>query len=192
MSAMSTGFADESVRMNPEGLYYVLGAAVILRADEDDARDHMFKLRDRHQPTVHWHSESDERRSRIVRTLSPMGLVVVASVRFPVAPTREERARQMCLGALAGQLHTAGVGNMVIEARQRSQNKRDRSTLAAAARPVGVAPGLRYSHVPKRADPLLWIADVVAGVVGLYVTGENPSYLAELRLSTLIIDQIRA
>jgi hypothetical protein len=104
----------------------------------------------------------------------------------PVTPKRQERARRLCLGALADDLVTEGVDDMVIESRQRTQDKADR-LLMYRLQQSGRALGLSYSHVNKRAEPLLWAADAIAGAVSMHVAGFDSRYYTNLRTSLLRI-----
>jgi len=125
-------YADESVRRGPEGLYYVIGAAVVITDDEDEARDLVRKLLLPGQQFIHWRDESNKRRAKIVSALSELDLFVIASYCYPIAQSREESARQRCLEGLAGALHTEGINEVVIEGRDPIQDRNDSMTLTTA------------------------------------------------------------
>ncbi|MGH3965377.1 MAG: hypothetical protein ACRDRY_19300 [Pseudonocardiaceae bacterium] len=159
-------FADESFREDPTEGFYVLAAAVLEVRAQQPARELMRRLLGSRRTTkLHWH-EMDrlQQKDAAHRVAGIEGFHVVA-VGSPVPRRRQERARAACLTALVGELHGFGVQHLLIEARAADLNRRDVATVQGAR--FGLPKGARFrvDHIPGSAEPLLWVADVVAGVV---------------------------
>ena len=89
----------------------------------------------------------------------------VVAVGTPVPRRRQERARAACLRALVSALHGFGVQQLLIEARAPDLNRRDVATVQGARFALPKGSRFRVDHIPGSAEPLLWVADVVASVV---------------------------
>jgi len=182
-------FIDESSRETPGGLCYVIAAAVTID-NHPLVRATMERLCGSNRPFLHWHTEDTRRRHQIVEQLTAaVDVHAFVAACHPVGAKRQERARARLLTTLAADLAHEGVDHMVIEARQEPQNQKDRSTLLAAKQ-AGIAAAMTYSHVGKRMEPLLWVADVIAGAVSLHLTGDDSSYFTQLQPSLLVVRQI--
>jgi hypothetical protein len=159
-------FADESFREDPTEGVYVLAAAVLEVRAQQPARELMRRLLgSRRTNKLHWH-EMDrlQQKDAAYRVAGIKGFHVVA-VGAPVPRRRQERARATCLTALVGELHGFGVQHLLIEARSANLNRRDVATVQGARFALPKGNHFRVDHVPGSAEPLLWVADVVAGVV---------------------------
>ncbi|KAB7833570.1 hypothetical protein FRZ00_33265 [Streptomyces mobaraensis] len=106
------------------------------------------------------------------------GLHVVA-VGAPVRPRRQERARAHCLNLLVCELHGFKVGHLFMEARDPVLNARDVATVQQARYALPRDARFRLDHLPGAAEPLLWVADIVAGAVRAEKLGD-PRYRALL------------
>ena len=174
-------YIDESyrrLRAAEVGTY--LFAAVTLRAeDEGPVRDRMRSLGGR-AGFLHWTEERPGPRREVLDVVARLpinGLTVYVS---QVPPTRIERARQHSLWQLTAELRDRDVHDLTFEARERQMNKRDTATLANIAKTKVSGRGFKYRFVGKLDEPLLWIADYLAGAAGERVCGGDPSYLARL------------
>ncbi len=181
-------FLDESSRLTGSSYCYVIAAAVTID-DHVQVREAMRELRAPRSQVVHWHDENAARRREIVGRLAELDVHAFVHSCHPVAPKAQERVRARLLVAMTDDLAKEGVDHMVIEARKASLDKKDRATMAATKR-SGIGRAMRYSHVAKQDEPLLWVADVIAGVVSLHVAGDDSSYFAQLRTSLLVLRQI--
>jgi len=180
------GFVDESSRDGPGGLCYVTAAAVAVE-NEAEARRVLKKLRRPGAVSVHWHDDrAHARRVELLEALADLDLQAFATYRHLVPPRRQERARRQCLAALADDLATEGVTDMVIESRQPAQDRQDRS-LMLGIQQAGRAPGLSYGHVMKPDEPLLWAADIITGVLSMHLVGVDSRYFTMMSGSLLHI-----
>ncbi len=178
-------YIDESARKGPNGLWYLMCAAVVVDGDDQRARDTITKLLLPRQDHLHWRNESDARRDTIVAALSDTGIAALVVVRYPIQARRAEKGRVEVLTNLASDLASEGVDNMVIEARDQALNRKDHQTLIDA-RHAGLIPDtMSWTHQPKRSDPLLWAADAIAGVVGSHFAGVESRWYVALRTELL-------
>ncbi|MGH3711027.1 MAG: hypothetical protein ACRD0H_18475 [Actinomycetes bacterium] len=165
-TAPRMAFADESFREDPTEGFYVLAATVLEYQAQQPARELMRRLLgSRRTSKLHWH-EMDrlEQKDAAHRVAGIEGIHVVA-IGAPVPRRRQERARAACLTALVGALYGFGVQHLIIEARATELNRRDVATVQGARFALPKGSRFRVDHVPGSAEPLLWVADIVAGVV---------------------------
>ncbi|MFB7293534.1 hypothetical protein [Actinacidiphila glaucinigra] len=123
---------------------------------------------------LHW-NEMDriERKDAAQLVAGQQGLHIV-SVGSPVPRRKQERARAKCLRALILELHGFGVTRLCLEAREKELNARDIRTVVTTrqtALPKGTQ--IRVEHMPGATEPLLWISDIVAGVVRAHRQGDH-------------------
>lgn len=100
------------------------------------------------------------------------GIHVVA-VGSPVARRAQERARAVTLRRLVIELYARSVGQLWIESRQRGLDRRDVQVVVAARHdiPPGSGPPI-VDHCRGPDEPLLWVADIVAGAARAHRQGE--------------------
>ncbi|WP_327299898.1 hypothetical protein [Streptomyces sp. NBC_01197] len=160
-----SAWSDESFQERDSAGFYIIAAAVIEPAVIDKAREAMLQRRGRRQTTKsHWTEMDDRERRLAADAVATLGGLHVVAVGSPVPVRRQERARRACLSELVTQLHGFRVGHLYMEAREPQLNARDIATLQHARRyalPKGT--DFRIDHVPGGTEPLLWIADIVAG-----------------------------
>jgi hypothetical protein len=184
-------FADESFHEEEADGFYVLTAAVFDGNDQELNREAMLQLRakqgGRRVQKLHW-SEMDERRRRdaAARVADLTGFHVVA-VGAPVPRRRQERARAMCLTRLVLELHGYEVAMLFMEARGAVLDRRDVLTVTGARYRLPVGTRFRVEHLPGAAEPLFWVADIVAGAVRAHREG-LPSYRQILEKCVYEID----
>jgi len=183
-------YLDESSRRGPSGLLYVVAAAVVVGAEEDHARAELRKLLLPRQDYLHWHNERPARRAVILDTISGLGVLAMAVSYHPAANRHQERARSACVTALAGDLRREGIAELVIEARQEQQNRADRQHLLDA-RHAGLLPdSFAYRHRGKKEEPLLWIADAIAGTVSAHLAGDDSTWWLRLAPDVLRLTRL--
>jgi hypothetical protein len=176
-------YLDESFRLEGSGLY-VLAAVVVppVRAEAVRAA-----LRgDRPRRRYHWHDEMADSRAAMAERIRALGLDAVAVATTPVEPKRTERARRLCLLRLLWELGERGVPDVLIESRQR-RDKHDRHVIGYAQRAGQVANDLRYRFEPPLEEPLLWLADVVAGATARAFVEGDRTYLDVLGATVITV-----
>ena len=157
-----------------EGGYYILAAAIVDPNSSHAVRDAMRMLNGaRTSVKLHWKDldrRQREHAAQAVAKLDGFHLVVVGS---PVPARRQERARAMCLERLIVECHGLGVRELVLESRSQSLNARDLKTVVGARYRLPKGSELVVVHTPGSTEPLLWVADIVAGAVRLHHQGEG-------------------
>ncbi len=182
-------FVDESFRSSPTGLYLV-AAAVVVDDQADALRARVRSVIPPKQRRFHWHDESDRLRFRMLQEIARLDLVVLAHACRPATPVKQERARALCLQSMLWELHERKVGELVLESRQERNNVRDRATIAQTQRAGGAASDLRYRHAVPLTEPLLWVADAIAGTVSAKLSETDDRYLAVLPEELVFVTEI--
>ncbi|MGD6757264.1 hypothetical protein [Streptomyces sp. BH105] len=182
-----SAWSDESFQEKDEAGFYIIAAAVIESHVLDEARTVMLQTRGRRQTTKsHWTEMDDRERQGAAEAIAALGGLHVVAVGSPVPVRRQERARSTCLTELVTQLHGFQVGHLYMEAREQQLNNRDVATVQRARRyvlPKGA--DFRIDHIPGGTEPLLWVADVVAGACRAEQLG-RPAYREAL--GDLVLD----
>lgn len=101
--------------------------------------------------------------------MSALHTVVIGA---PIDPRRQERARRKCLEALLFYLQDAGVVRLWLESRNDAANRRDIAAVTAARAKQIIQYGLLVDRALPSEEPLLWMADLVAGAVSAAESGE--------------------
>ena len=101
--------------------------------------------------------------------------------------TRPEKARTLCVARLATELAGTGVKHMLFEGRTALQNRRDVATIAELRSRRAIPDTFSVNFAGKGDDPMLWIADIVAGAVGASLTGTEVEPLDALGSSVEVI-----
>lgn len=170
-----TGYVDESYGRDPDDrLVYVLGLAVPT-GPPDDLRAALRDLTRTRGGAVHFADEDESRRIALAKAIGALDLDLTAVVRRGRADSAA-RARAVCLTTLGWVAHDR-VDQLVLEARGPKPDRAD-SELLSRLHPA--AHRLPTEFLGKRADPLLWAADVLAGAVFRAVGRGLPDCLAAI------------
>ncbi|MFF0794187.1 hypothetical protein [Streptomyces spiralis] len=162
-----SAWSDESFQEKDSAGFYIIAAAIIEPDVIESAREAMAQLQAILPSAAfkaHWTEMGDPIKQQAIEAVAGLGGVHVVAVGSPVPNRRQERARSKCLAALAVQLHGFGVGTLYMEAREAELNKRDVKTIQHARRyllPKGTQ--FNIEHLYGSTEPLLWVADIVAG-----------------------------
>lgn len=156
-----TAFVDESIRLDNHGIYVV--AAVVVVENLDTAREVARSVLVKRQPRFHWRNEGEPRRLGMLERMSSAGIGARVYVQQPVTSRRPERARALCLNAMLWDLWQAEVEDVVFESRQRHADAADRRLIIAAQQAHRASPHLSYRFEKAINEPLLWMADALAG-----------------------------
>jgi hypothetical protein len=159
-------FADESFQEDSAEGAYVLAATALEPQAQDDAREFMRRLLgSRRTDKLHWYEMDRLQRKDAAHRVADIDCLHVVVVGSPVPRRRQERARAVCLATLVGALHNLGVQHLLIESRSAELNCRDVATVLGARFTLPKGSRFRVDHVRGSDEPLLWVADVVAGAV---------------------------
>ncbi|HRQ00599.1 MAG TPA: hypothetical protein PK781_09075 [Terrimesophilobacter sp.] len=165
----------------------MLAATVLDVEQADDARRVVRELRLPRLRFLHWHEESRDRRLQIASAIAELDSLHTVVVGAPVDATKPEKARALCLVRLATELASIRVEHMLFEGRTALQNRRDVATIAELRSRRAIPHPLSVDFAGKGDDPMLWIADIVAGAVGASLTGIDPEPLDALGSSVEVI-----
>ncbi len=173
---------DETTPADAGGIYYVVSSAVVL--DVDSVRSALASSRpaDRTRP-FHWVDEGSHARDAMVDLICSTGTIAQVTVCYTTGRRRQEQARRLALAELVPMIALEGAREIVIESRSRREDARDRETLIEATR--GLAGTLTYRWETK-AEPILWIADAVCGVVKEYLLGDDTTAFERLQAGAVI------
>ncbi|MGO1055418.1 hypothetical protein [Crossiella sp. CA198] len=166
---MRTAHVDEAGSALPGGgRLYVVAAVLSSTADHPAItaalREHLVNV-----PVLHFHTESDSRRTEIAKVIADFPLHGAILVTTPTSHREQEDARRRLMCELLPRLyHVEGVRQVVVESRAGS-DVHDRKVLNRLRRSHQVPSELRVDHRNKN-EPMLWVADWVAS-----------SYIAAIR-----------
>lgn len=183
-------WVDESMR-SPEGSqnkhYYFLCATLIESAACDATRLAVSRIKHRGD-TLHWKDLTAKERIEVSQTIANLGCQNLVVVCGPFLHQRQqERARAKCFERLTWEVNQRGVKELVIERRETSLNQRDRKLIDSLRSTGAIPKDLWIDHQMPVTEPLLWIPDVVLGVVGRPFLCDD-SDPASLRGNVYIID----
>lgn len=181
---MLTAWADESgSRPDLDPGTYLMSAALCDEDDVDALRETMRTLRRPTETKVHWHGRRDDHRFELVDSIAGLPFLALTVVHSE-AGAGDRRHRRKCLEYLLPHLADIQCSTITFE----SRGQLDASDIDAVgklrARRV-VPTSLRIEHRIGRAEPALWIADVVCEAVVQSRIG-NARYLERLGSSVEI------
>ncbi|NUS02474.1 MAG: hypothetical protein HOV97_07900 [Nonomuraea sp.] len=119
--------------------------------------------RERRQLRLHWHDENDKRRVQVVEAVTELRLAGVVVVGAGLDPKRQVRARRKCMECLLWELGGHHVVDVFFERRHAELDRRDHEMVVGLKGRHAVSPRLRLLWCDPVAEPLLWLADIVAG-----------------------------
>lgn len=146
-------FVDESKNRD-----YVLAVAAIDRSALDSVRSALRTHLIRGQRSMHFKNEREGRRRAFLNHARQLGW---SSVVIVSTDHDHRRARTACLAELMALASSTPAERLVIELDE-SHVISDRRTLLRARAALGIEPSIRFDHLPRSADPGLWVADAVA------------------------------
>ncbi len=179
-------YVDESARQGAEGVYYLVTAGVVVGAEPEEARRALMKL---HPPRgrFHWRHEGQRGRLAMLAVMAELGHRCIHRLGLPVGSKRQEQARGRCLTALLANLSREGVDQVVIERRGEALDRADRQTVVEAKHAGLIPNDFTYGFKAPEVEPLLWLPDAIAGVMGLHIGGADSTYYDRLDLGTLLV-----
>jgi hypothetical protein len=172
-------FIDESMRLSRGRGLYLVAAAIVAHGDQATVERRLRALTGRRQKRRHWHDEIDTLRFGFMDELAELPLRAVTVAVESITPRRQEKAREVALWNLLPHLEPHGVTNLVLEARQEQLNRRDRRTIWAIQR-CAIGVGMSYRFGRPTEDAMLWVADALAGALGLHVAEGDDRFIKRL------------
>lgn len=165
---------------------YILAAALVHDDDAENLRHTLKAIKPASDHKLHWNHESAPSRIKITHTLAETGLLHVVVVRHGPTGDPSERARRKCLQQMAFELNDHDVSTIVAEAREGKANARELKLFNQLRTAKQIDHRMRMDHVPGPEEPLLWVADAVAGAVGAHQRGQD-DYFAILAQNVDVI-----
>jgi len=178
---------DESILRAGNGVYLV-GTVLIEERQKGTVRADLRRLV---PPRHRFHFHAEQRRTR----LAVMGLLAECAERSlvhrvsPAPQRRHEASRRQCVAGLLADLREADVRELIIDSRDSHKPRndlRDRSQILATIQAGRLPPELAYHHVHAGDEPLLWLADALAGA-GLAAERGCRDYLDALPADRLVV-----
>ena len=173
-------FVDESQRDR-----YIICAAVVAPQDLRAIRGELRAMRLPGQRSLHFAQESPRRRRSLLKSISqlPLRVCLYESVE------REPAARRLAIDALLHDLIGMNGRRLIIEHREPSQDRRERSQIATAVQVRRAPEGLEYEHLARHEEPLLWVPDAVAWSYG--ASGDWRHRVGELIDRVVDVDKLQ-
>jgi len=171
----ATAYLDEAqVSGTGSGRSFILTATIWLCSDLEERRDALVAMRPRGLEKLHWNQSVPKLQDRVIEHLAGLEVVHLAAIRRETSGERPERIRRIAIGRMVHELQTDyDVSRMVFESRGAADNKRDLALLGHLRAQRQVLRPLRFDHLPGPEEPLLWVADAIAGVVVDYEGGHS-------------------
>lgn len=176
-----TALVDESIRRGVDGRGYALLVAVIVPdvAAAEIERD-LRQLVYAGQRRFHWRDERPASRRKFMSKVAgfdELDVVALAYCQETPSQRKVQQARVRSIWTLLADLAERHVGTLVFESRQERNDVKDRREVLAAQQ-AGVANrDLVYRHGRPKEEPLLWLADAIAGGVGEKIARENGEFV---------------
>ena len=138
--------------------HYLIAAALVNQADKTALRKALSQLRMPGQNRLHFVDESDQRRRKILSTLTQLNTRTVLVIS---ENKNHKEARSRCLTAVMKRASELEVKQVVLEMDD-STFDFDERVLYQAKRQYFRFQNINYTHERSRSEPLLWIPDAVA------------------------------
>lgn len=152
-------FVDESVRP----ARYVMCSVVVDAADLGTFRRIARGLLLPGQSRLHFHNESDRRQRELASRLAELDADISVFLCRSAHGRGEAESRACCVTAIVEDLQArADAVTMFLESRH-EQDREDHEVIRSARQRQ---PALTYQHLPAAEDPLLWLPDAYAWLVG--------------------------
>jgi len=178
-------WVDESIHLDarPSGIYVLAATIGRTGMELDGMRETLRTLVPSRQDRLHWHTESDVARGRIIDAIASMNLVQLVVARVHVDPRRQERSRRKCMERLLFELSDRNVSEVWLEGRGTALNRRDAALVEALRGSRRISSEIRVDFARPLNEPMLWVPDAVAGAVALARKAVRPDYRGMLATS---------
>ena len=170
-------YVDESMcRVDETTLCYFMAAAVIPEEDCEEVRATLRGLLLGKGNRIHWRDEHQHRKELIAKTILTAQVESLVVVGAMMNPRMQERARQLVLRRLLFELDQRQVAHAILETRHAERDRHDMRSIGGFRDAKAVSRWLSVSHGEPVQEPMLWVADAVAGAAGDYRRGTRRCY----------------
>ncbi|WP_067135152.1 hypothetical protein [Microtetraspora malaysiensis] len=174
--------------MRLDGGLYVLAAVIV---PDSRIAEHRAALRDlllTKQPRLHWRDEGQKRRLHITRAIALLSPTTVVVIGTGLTPAKQRRARRKCLERLLWQLALLDLHQVLMERRNAEGNKEDLDMVNALRAQQALPQDMHVEWGDPLVEELLWLPDVVAGIVARAEMGDDT--LRSLLLGEHLIERV--
>ncbi len=172
-------FVDESMcRVDETTMCYFMAAAVIPEEDCEEVRAALRGLLLGKGDRIHWRHEHQHRKELIAKTILTAQVESLVVVGAMMNPRKQERARQLVLKRLLFELDQRQVAHAILESRHAERDRHDMRSIGGFRDAKAVSRRLSVSHGEPVQEPMLWVADAVAGAAGDHRRGTPRCYEA--------------
>jgi len=171
---------DESIVTTTTSETYIIGSAIIIDPAQQSAvaqfaREALHAGSPQRRRPFHWTAEGPDIRTAMIN-VAATHTTPVAIVR-PFSAKNSESARLDCLTALFQHTSQYNTDLVLFESREQAmtnigQNRVDHQAITAARHANVVPPTVKYQWVNK-TEPIVWLADAIAGAVNLHQRGDT-------------------
>ncbi len=153
---------DESILLSGAGCYLL---ACVVIPDDRRARTRRAVRRAAVGSRFHRKDERDDARLRMLGVVADGATSLYGYICRPTVRRDHERNRGELLASPLVDLASTVTLDLLIESRQRPNDLKDRKVIAAAVTAGDVPVDLNYGHTGPDQEPLLWLADALAGAL---------------------------
>lgn len=172
------GLVDESLRQHGGGAGFNFLAVARVRPEVGaTARATLRDVLRKGQRRFHWRTDSERDRLRFLEVVANSEVGATVVYQRPVRRRKQEQARVRCLWEAMGQFGVWGIERLLIESRGEPRDSWDRREVIAAQQAGLVPKTLTYRHEAAVDEPLLWIADAVAGAMSAAIAEGDECYV---------------
>ncbi len=141
------------------------------------------RLRDDFGPRFHWSEITDPAiRHKFLAKVVEHHVDVRAVVLRKVLGAASEAGRARCLGALLSDLAKAGGNKLTIDKRETGEkNALDTAQITSLIKREILPADFEHSFEKPPAEPIIWIADAVAGAVQAQFTSKDSQYIEAIQ-----------
>jgi hypothetical protein len=160
---------------------FILSASIFRDSDVDAARAAMAGLKPKGSVKLHWReSHNHKRRSAIVTVVAALRCQHHHVVIRTAAHEKPERMRAKAMEHLLIELDKQSVSQVTFESRTPKQDIRDRDVLRTLDSLGRLTVLGRLDHAQGKDEPMVWIPDVICGVVADSRIHESPEFRDQL------------
>ena len=174
---------DESIVIAGAGCYLL---ACVVLPDDRRAKVRREVRRAAVGNHFHWKDEREDAQFRMLAVLAGGATRLFAHVRRPTVRREHEGVRATLLNALLDDLAKTTTLDLLLESRQRVNDLKDRQVIAGAVADHRISSDINYGHSGPDQEPLLWLADALAGAVMAQVRGDG-KFVASLPPGLLMV-----
>jgi hypothetical protein len=171
-------FSDESVH-TAAGVF-VQAVALVDPDRQEFAREAMRALRPSGAARLHWVRNAASLRHQTIGAVVAETVQVKAYLAYFDHERRQDEARRRCLIQLLLEHGGPPVSEIVLDRRSDHQDVRDHAFLMAQCMRFGLPRPPKVRIADSGTEPLLWLADAVAGAVAAHVVDGDDQYVRGL------------